>query len=439
MTSGTPFRLPREQRGLSERALLIASAAKGGLNSAEIGWLEGRLYDVLNNAVACEVMNGNRPGDDSLPVHQRDVLGRYVEPVMAALRACGASPDTADQKPEPKGMKKVAHYSESVADLLQAGLLKPDTVLHPLKKGVSDTAQVLPDGRLKVGSQLHGSLSAAAKAVTGSVAEAGWDFWGAPSGEGGFVPLAKLRQRLREGNGGSIVSEPADSSADKPDAELPKHEPVSPANARLAELVLSAGLPLPLPLHANYRGHTAEAVLDSSGAIRYAEKRYRSPSLAASAARKVLGYARHGSGGNKRLGVVAIHGRGWHRTAAERPTQHRGRLTPNWRPKASMPGMSQGAGSATQNGAREPRLRSAVVRAPTPRGGRPPIRELETEVMRSIEASPPTPENLADDRRADLLFLACPSPQKGIAGRASVPSHAGLSRRRSWVRRPSLT
>ncbi len=33
------------------RALLIASSS-GGFHSAEIGWLEGRLYDVLNNAVA---------------------------------------------------------------------------------------------------------------------------------------------------------------------------------------------------------------------------------------------------------------------------------------------------------------------------------------------------------------------------------------------------
>jgi hypothetical protein len=46
------------------RALLIKSASDE-FDSAEIGWLEGRLYDVLNNAVACDLMNGNRPGDSS--------------------------------------------------------------------------------------------------------------------------------------------------------------------------------------------------------------------------------------------------------------------------------------------------------------------------------------------------------------------------------------
>lgn len=179
------------------RALLIASASDD-FNSAEIGWLEGRLYDVLNNAVACDVMNGNRPGDNSLSVGERRVLERYVEPIMAALRACGVSLDTADQKPEIKGRKKPTRYSESVSDLIGAGLLKPGTILQPLRKGVTDTARVLADGRLEVGTATYESLSAAAKAATGTTSEAGWDFWGAPSGAGGFVPLAQLRVRLRE-------------------------------------------------------------------------------------------------------------------------------------------------------------------------------------------------------------------------------------------------
>jgi hypothetical protein len=74
-----------KQKDWWNRALLVASSSATGFNSAEIGWLEGRLYDVLNHAVSCDVMNGNRPGDDSLPAHQRDVLERYVDPVVAAL------------------------------------------------------------------------------------------------------------------------------------------------------------------------------------------------------------------------------------------------------------------------------------------------------------------------------------------------------------------
>lgn len=88
------------------RALHITSAS-GEFNSAAIGWLEGRLYDVLNNAVAAESMNKGRPGDDSLPPQERAILERYVDPIMAALCACGVSPDTADQtRPVPKSQKE---------------------------------------------------------------------------------------------------------------------------------------------------------------------------------------------------------------------------------------------------------------------------------------------------------------------------------------------
>lgn len=149
------------------RSLLIASASDE-FNSAEIGWLEGRLYDVLNNAVAAEVMNKGRPGDYSLAPQDRGVLERYVEPIMAALRACGASPDTADQRPvSPKGHKKKI-YKDSVKDLIDAGLLKAGTMLVPLRKGLTRTARVLPDGSLKIGEQVFASVSPAAMAVSGT-------------------------------------------------------------------------------------------------------------------------------------------------------------------------------------------------------------------------------------------------------------------------------
>lgn len=178
------------------RALLMASVSND-FNSAEIGYLEGRLYDVLHNALACDVMNGNRPLDESLSLGERLVLEKYVEPIMAALRACGAPPDTADQKPVPKG-KKPKKFTETLADVIAAGLLKPNTQLQPLKKGLSTVATVLPDGQLRVEGVTYTSPSGAAKAVAGTVAESGWDFWGAPSGDGGHVALAKLRARLRE-------------------------------------------------------------------------------------------------------------------------------------------------------------------------------------------------------------------------------------------------
>ena len=176
------------------RALMIASASND-LNSAEIGWLEGSLYDLLKNAVAAEVMNKSRPGDDSLPLPEQDALKDYVRSIALALRAVAAPPDTGEQKPlKPATARKV--YKEKIADLIEAGLLKPGTSLHPLKTGLTQTATVLPDGSLEIDGVVYATPSPAGAAVSGNKAEPGWEFWGAPSGDGGFVSLFDLREKL---------------------------------------------------------------------------------------------------------------------------------------------------------------------------------------------------------------------------------------------------
>lgn len=227
------------------RALLITAEAKDGLNSAEIGWLEGRFYDVLNNAVAAELMNKGRPGDDSIALKDRGVLERYVEPVMAALRACGAPPDTADQKPAPKG-KKRAFYRESVKDLIDAKLLKVGTRLEPVRKHLTTTALVLGDGSLEVAGTPHQSVSSAAVAVSGNKSEPGWEFWGAPSGDGGFVALFTLRDRLRSNPGAPIPTPTVSAVRVMAKSVLP---PVAPSVALAA---------LPAPQSGNVAVPTAK-------------------------------------------------------------------------------------------------------------------------------------------------------------------------------------
>jgi hypothetical protein len=276
------------------RALLIASSSDE-FNSAEIGWLEGRLYDVLNNAVACDVMNGNRPGDESLSLRERGVLERYVDPIMAALRACGAPPDTADQKPTKKGKRTHTHYSETVADLINAGVLKPETKLHPLRKGLTETATVLADGHLQVGTVIHETPSAAAKAVARTSSEPGWNFWGAPSGGGGFVPLATLREKLRANGGATLPAGGEPETETKP--KLIGKSPEAPADTTTLAAIAQARPQLfPLKIQSNYRGATIEATINAGGEVEYNGKTYKSPSAAANAAR-----LDHGFGGGVRV------------------------------------------------------------------------------------------------------------------------------------------
>jgi len=108
---------------------------------------------------------------------------------------------------------------------------RPGPCLQPLRKGLTQTALVLPDGNLKVGEQVFTAVSPAAMAVSGNKAEAGWEFWGAPSGEGGYVPLFTLRERLRE-DGPKAAPAPAPRVlAEPPPAEPRSPESASPATA----------------------------------------------------------------------------------------------------------------------------------------------------------------------------------------------------------------
>jgi hypothetical protein len=272
------------------RALLMRHVSPDGFNSAEIGWLEGRLYDVLNNAVAADLMNKGRPGDDSIALKNRGILEKYVEPVIAALRACGAPPDTADQKPVPMG-KKRAYYGQSVKDLIDAGLLKAGTRLQPLRKQYSETALVLEDGTLRVGDQIYQAVSTAAVAVSGSKSEPGWEFWGAPSGGGDFVPLYRLRDRLIEGAASASPGHPAAPppsvpapSSTAPALAAPHRTARRPFDVSVKDLI-DAGLLQPGDvLRTTRRGSPATAAAEADGRVVVGGTPYTSPSTAAVAA-----------------------------------------------------------------------------------------------------------------------------------------------------------
>ncbi|MET0604612.1 MAG: hypothetical protein ABW167_21690 [Baekduia sp.] len=223
-----------------DRALLVTGQ---GFDSAAIGYLEGRFYDVLTNAAAAEVLNRRQPKDETVAEYRRAALDRYVEPVTLALRALGCPPDTADQRPTAARRKRRV-FTESVSDLIDAGLLKAGTRLRPLRKRFDTPATVLPDGSLEVGGTSFATVSAAAKAVTGTSSEAGWVFWVAPSGDGSLVSLADLRARLREGASGvpvepRAVRRPAVSAGARvasPATRSPRHFAVT------IEQLIDAGL-----------------------------------------------------------------------------------------------------------------------------------------------------------------------------------------------------
>jgi succinoglycan biosynthesis transport protein ExoP len=96
----------------------------------------------------------------------------------------------------PPGRQSQRRYSITVADLLEAGLLRPGDELRSVREALADVrAKVLPDGRIELDGQTHRSLAAAARATTGKKAEAGWEFW-AIERDGNQVTLFELREQL---------------------------------------------------------------------------------------------------------------------------------------------------------------------------------------------------------------------------------------------------
>lgn len=238
---------------------------------------------MLNNAVAADLKNKGRPRDDSIALKNRGILEKYVEPVIAALRACGAPPDTADQGPAPRISQRVP-YEQSVKDLIDAGLLKTGTKLRPIPKHYSEAAEVLSDGRLKVGDTVYSALSSAAVAVSGSKSQPGWSFWGAPSGNGDYVPLHRLRDRLIEVRidaTAQLVS--ADAAVD--DADVPR---LSTKRKRykvsVRDLLKASALTPGETLYTTRRGIGATATVGADGSIEVAGQPYGSLSTAAVAA-----------------------------------------------------------------------------------------------------------------------------------------------------------
>lgn len=121
------------------------------------------------------------------------------EPVPAAFGDSTAEHPSAPVAPavQPPGARKPRRFSETVNDLLDAGLLHLGVELRPVRRALCDARATLrPGGRLDVNGEVHGSLSAAAVAVSGNKSEPGWGFW-AVERDGKLVSLDELRQQLR--------------------------------------------------------------------------------------------------------------------------------------------------------------------------------------------------------------------------------------------------
>jgi len=174
------------------RAVLVDRAnAKYGFNSAQVGWLEGRLWDLTSAAEHVQPTNKVQPKDDTLPDYDHPALEAVVAVIRRVMRLLGYSLDPPGA--EPKATKK-AHFTVTFKDLIAAGKLTPGDVLVFTDPVLQATATVRSDGRLELSGVPYDFPSAAAAVVRGRSTN-GWADWGLVR-EDGTITLMKLREEL---------------------------------------------------------------------------------------------------------------------------------------------------------------------------------------------------------------------------------------------------
>lgn len=185
-------RIPNNRDFEWNRALIVRRSEP--FDSAEIGWLEGRIIELLK-AAGVELENKQQPRDDTLSVARQKILENYVVVIQHALVLLGYDPagqqqvpaQTVELEPEDARPATIGKAHRNVLDVVRAGTQIESTLRkHPATATVESTG-------IRYQGNLYGSLQAAAKVVTGYNNPDGWSSWGVRSDSGEVVSLKRLR------------------------------------------------------------------------------------------------------------------------------------------------------------------------------------------------------------------------------------------------------
>src|SRR4051812_26456405 len=152
------------------RALLIRRDTTFRFNSAHVGWLEGRLYDLLDAAADTRLHNGNRPSDETLPPYERAALESIVPPLRRVLRLLGYDTETPDDHATVRPAARARSnrfYGITVKQLLDAGLVAAGETLASTNGVWPGIAVLLADGAVEWHGARYPTPSSAAVAVKG--------------------------------------------------------------------------------------------------------------------------------------------------------------------------------------------------------------------------------------------------------------------------------
>lgn len=184
------------------RAVVIKRDTSHGFNSAEIGYLEGRVAAEVAAIPGVTVVEGKRDQDTTLPPHMLLSLDDLLSSVLAALRLAGVDTHKDADEPESRGNRSAGlrktpiAKSGTVADLLTAGLLRAGAELWLSQGGRVASATVTTAGEIIVAGVAYASPSRAAQQALGLQSSNGWTTWHVGDLKG--PTLDALRNRLPE-------------------------------------------------------------------------------------------------------------------------------------------------------------------------------------------------------------------------------------------------
>lgn len=183
------------------RAVIVKRDTSHGFNSAEIGYLEGRVAAEVSAIPGVTVVEGKRDQDTTLPPHMLLSLDDLLGSILAALRLTGVDTfkdaDRSDfgTEPEVSGRRRSRTTKRgTVGDLLAAGLIRAGAEVHLSQGGIDAAGVVSVQGEIVVNGVAHASPSRAAAVALGQVSSNGWTTWHVGSITG--PTLDALRDKL---------------------------------------------------------------------------------------------------------------------------------------------------------------------------------------------------------------------------------------------------
>ena len=205
--TGLKTRIPNHEKTKDwwYQALLIQRDTTHGFNSAEIGWLEGRIHGLLKAAERCELKNKNSPGDETLPPYDLPPLEELILPIRRVLMMLGHDPATADDAEEHDSESRSSprkSHSVTVAQLVEKELLEVGKELVSTYRAWPAIARVDEHSKIEFNGTSYDTPSGAAQVAREGKNTNGWEFWAVQT-ESGKVSLAILRAEFMSSNEGT--------------------------------------------------------------------------------------------------------------------------------------------------------------------------------------------------------------------------------------------